>query len=114
MDLKIIRRREIEFTNWEGERKKAIQEEYFDSLNLGGDLPYHIVNASNPKLAYVEIVKSLSNPTKQPIFSPGDWRGEGEPIGYRILDWAADHIRAFNEWTVESHIDGWTIEFKLE
>ena len=63
--------------------------------------------------AYIEYIKSLSNPEQLAVYAEDDILGEGTPVKYIHYDWTEEHVNTFIEWMNTVEEDGYTVRFEV-
>jgi hypothetical protein len=113
MNVFISATRKVTFKKKNGKRGGGIQTEVFKALQTPTKVTYEIVNSSNPQQAYIDWVKTMSQPERMPVYADDDIFGEGTPIGFEEYDFAQEHIDSFLSWTASVEEDGYTVKFEV-
>lgn len=111
MNIHIIATRSVSFTKPDGSAGSEPQTENFSAIQTPTAVTLSIYSSSDPAVAYLEYVKSLSLPEKIPVYAQDDIWEEGEPVGYEDYDWTAVHAEQFTDWVSNMIARGFEIKF---
>lgn len=110
ININIFAERKITFKKKNGKRSSEMQSVSFDCWQTPTDVTNLIMASDNPLNAYIDFVRSRSNPEKLPVYAEDDIFGENDPIGYTDYDPAEEHINMLQKWIEEKEENGYTIK----
>lgn len=85
----------------------------FESWQTRTKETYQIMNSDNPVQAYKDcILERYCREESHEIYADDDFFAEREPIGYKTIDPAAEHVKEFQEWLDEMNAGGFEVYFE--
>lgn len=113
MNIHIYATRTITAKKRDGTVVEEQQQQKFDAIQTPTDVSYAIIESSDHKQAYIEYIKTRSCPEQEAIYAEDDIWGEYEPVGYRVYDWAVEHVEEFVKWVDNVEENGYTVLFEV-
>lgn len=113
MNIEIIAVRNITAIYKNGKSVIEEQQDRFNCIQTPTEVTYNIINVDDKKQAYIDYVKSLSNPQQQAVYADNDIFETGPIIRYNTYDWTIDHLEQFEEWVTDVENRGFTIEYEM-
>ncbi len=109
LNFNIRAERKISFKKKNGKRGNDIQTVNFNCVQTPSKITESIISHENPINAYIDYIKSLSNPEQVPVYADDDFFMEREPVSFKHYDWTAEHIELLNKWIFEKEEEGYII-----
>lgn len=111
LNFNIRAERKILFTKKDGSIGNDIQTVNFDCVQTPTEVTQKIISEENPINAYIDYIKSLSDPEQVPVYADDDFFMEKDPISFTEYDWSTEHINLLKKWIFEKEEQGYTISY---
>jgi len=113
MNVFIVAEREIFFKLADGSIGHDVQRLKFDAWQTRTEETNRILASENPAAAYIAWVEARNNPTKVPVFADEDIFGEGEPVGFKTVCEATEHVKCLRDWMSAAEAKGYVVKFEM-
>ena len=71
-----------------------------------------IMKSADKAQAYIDWVMTISLDKQEPVYASNDLFCDGEPIGFKIVNEAKEHVKQFKEWIDLMKIDKFIVSFE--
>jgi len=84
----------------------------FKTMQTPTEVTRKLLASEDVAQAYIDWVLSRGKDEQLPVYAENDYFRDGEPIGYKTVNWGKEHVADFKRWLTWMEEQGWDVHFE--